>query len=885
MDAMDKCSFGGRFSFTVVIFNLLAFMLLPRVVCNLPVSKCPRTQSMTSIHKYYQPGDRIVGGILSQSFIAINAIDFKRPPLHEILWDHVLLTQSYQHVLALVFAVKEMNENPLVLPNITLGFNIFNDFFTPIYTSEATVELLSAPNGFSPNYKCGLQNNLIAVIEGPGSTAFLNIATILTHYKFAQLAYSSTLESRTQTPSHFFYWMFPNALRQYKGFLQLFLHFGWTWIGVFYLDTGNTAEAFWRNILPMFSQKGVCFEFIEKLPDGFLSEDEKSVQTSYAILNTVFNSTTNIVLFHGEFQSILNLRFLLNLLEFSSVDYGTKVWVMTADVDFSSVLFQRSWDINFIHGTLSLSVQSMEISGFQNFIQMRNPTLDKEDSFLKDFWQQTFNCLLPPSSVKEEDETVCTGEEKLENLPTTVFETSMTAHSYSVYTAVYAVAHALHVLYSFRGQQRSVRRQKIPNQESWKLHHFLQSISFNSSIGEIFFDKNKEIFAGFDIINWITFPNQTFRRVKVGRIDPETAFDKPLIISEKKIVWPKRFNQERPLSLCNNKCLPGYKKTKIEGKLFCCYDCTPCPKDKISDKTDMDDCFQCPENQYSNNDQDLCIPKHVTYLSYGDLLGTGLVTLALLLSFITIFVLRIFLKYHNTPIVKANNRNLSYTLLISLLLSFLCSLLFIGRPIKMTCLLRQTAFGIIFSVAVSCMLAKTITVVLAFMATKPGSRMRTWLGKRLSLFIVLSCSLIQSTFCTVWLGTSPPFPDFDMWSINSEIIVECNEGSVAMFYSVLGFMGFLAFISFIAAFLARKLPDTFQETKSITFSMLVFCSVWLSFVPAYTSTKGKYTIAVEIFAILASSAGFLAFIFFPKCYIIIIRPDLNKREQLTKRVN
>ncbi|XP_026578886.1 vomeronasal type-2 receptor 26-like [Pseudonaja textilis] len=538
-----------------------------------------------------------------------------------------------------------------------------------------------------------------------------------------------------------------------------------------------------------------------------------------------------------------------------------------------------------MHGTLSLSVISVEVLGFQNFVQMRNPALDKEDNFLKEFWQQTFNCFLSMSSVKEEDETICTQEEKLENLPMTVFETSMTAHSYSVYTAVYAVAHALHILCSFQGQQRTMRRQKVLNQESWKLHHFLQSISFNSNTGEISFDKNGEIISEFDIVNWITFPNQTFLRVKVGRIDPETTSDKPLIISEEKIIWPNRFNQERPLSLCNNKCLSGYRKTKIEGKLFCCYDCTPCPKGKISDKTDMEDCFQCPEDQYPNNKQDLCLPKYISYLSYRDLLGTVLATSALVLSFITIFVLGIFLKNHNTPIVKANNRSLSYTLLISLLLSFLCSLLFIGRPMKVTCLLRQTAFGIIFSVAVSCMLAKTITVVLAFMATKPGSRIRTWIGKRLSLFIVLSCSFIQSTFCMAWLGISPPFPDFDMWSINSEIIIECNEGSVAMFYSVLGFMGFLAFISFIAAFLARKLPDTFQETKSITFSMLVFCSVWLSFVPAYISTKGKYTIAVEVFAILVSSAGLLAFIFFTKCYIIIIRPDLNKREQLIKRVN
>ncbi|XP_070584741.1 vomeronasal type-2 receptor 26-like [Erythrolamprus reginae] len=793
-----------------------------------------------------------------------------------------LLTQSYQHILALVFAVKEINQSPCTLPNITLGFTICNDYFNPKYTYKASMELLFASDAFIPNYKCHLQNNLIAVIGGPSPVAFLDMANIMTPYKFVQIAYTSTLEINTQTPSHFFYWMFPNAINQYKGLLQIILHFGWKWIGIFFLNIGNIADILWRNILPMFSQEGVCFEFIEKIPAGFLSEDEKTVQRSHAILKTVFNSTTNVVLLHGEFQSILTIRFLLNMLDFSNVDYGTKIWVMTADVDFSSVLFQRSQDINFMHGILSLSVQSVEVSGFQNFVQMRNPVLDKEDSFLKEFWQQTFNCMFPMTSIEQEDETLCTGEEKLESLPMTVFETSMTAHSYSIYTAVYAIAHVLHIMYSFQSQQRSWKRQIFLSQKSWKLHRFLQCISFNSSTGEISFDNNGEIITRFDIINWITFPNQTFLRVKVGRIDPGTLSGKPLTISEE-IIWPNRFNQEKPISLCNKKCHSGYRKTKIEGKLFCCYGCTPCPKGKISDQTDMDDCFQCPEDQYPNNEQDLCLPKHVSYLSYGDQLATGLAISALLLSFTTIFVLGIFLKYHNTPIIKANNRSLSYTLLISLLLSFLCSLLFIGRPMKVTCLLRQTAFGIIFSVAVSCMLAKTITVVLAFMATKPGLKMRTWVGRRLALSIVLSCSLIQSTFCMAWLLISPPFPNFDMWSINTEIIIECNEGSVAMFYSVLGFMGFLAFVSFIAAFLARKLPDTFQETKSITFSMLVFCSVWLSFVPAYISTKGKYTIAVEIFAILASSAGLLAFIFFPKCYIIIIRPDLNKREQLIKK--
>ncbi|KAM8972564.1 vomeronasal type-2 receptor 26-like [Pelodytes ibericus] len=338
-----------------------------------------------------------------------------------------------------------------------------------------------------------------------------------------------------------------------------------------------------------------------------------------------------------------------------------------------------------------------------------------------------------------------------------------------------------------------------------------------------------------------------------------------------------------PVSVCTESCPAGFRKMLRRDMPVCCFQCVPCPLGEILNWTDSTDCVKCPLDKWPNAQRDRCLPKNREFLSFEEPLGAALAAMSILSSVIPVSIGGLFIRYKNTPIVRANNFSLSCLLLMSMSLCFLCSLSFIGYPQSKKCLLQQVAFGMVFTICVSCILAKTIMVVFAFLATKPGSSFKR-LARPLASYIVISIStFLQFILCISWISLAPPYPEDNIETHPGLIITECNEGTPIAFWCMLGYLGLLAAISFIVAFTARRLPDSFNEAKFITFSMLAFLSVWLSYIPASLSAHGKYTVAMEVFAILSSSWAIVICMFAPKCFVLLFRPHTNSREHLMGR--
>ncbi|MBN3324577.1 CASR protein, partial [Atractosteus spatula] len=843
------------------IWYIFFLLDLVHLVFTLKVPLC-KLQNKFELNSLYKPGDILFGGVFEVHLsVTYPELPFTSKP-DQLRCGRFSLS-AFQKAQSMAFAIEEINRDPALLPNITLGYRLYDNCVNLAVALRAATALISGEDDSFTDYSCTGTPPVLAIVGDPGSTNSIAVSRILGLFRVPMISYYATcacLSNRKKFPS--FFRTIPSDAFQVKAMVQIIRHYGWTWVGVIASsdDYGQSAVKSFTEQIAHFG----CISFSETLPS--VSSKARILE----IVKTIRRSTARVIVVFSP-----GAHFIPVVEEIVLQNITDRQWI-ASEAWTTSTVIQSKENFQSFGGTIGIAIRRGEIPGLETFLLQIQPMSDSNNNLLRQFWENIFDCKFQAKSIDLESNKICSGTEDIKKTKTAYSDVSELRASYNVYKAVYALAHSLHNLMSCepgKGPFQNNSCADITTVQPWQLLHYLARVNFTTHYGDrVSFDENGDALAIYDVMNWQRADDGSVKTVTIGLFDESAPAGQELTLNEDRIFWNFDSNKP-PRSVCSESCQPGTRKaTSLYWKNYVSLSFL-----------DTIECFKCPPDFWPNPSRDQCVLKEIEFLSYEEPLGISLTSVSVFGGCISTAVLAVFIYYRNTPIVRANNSELSFLLLLSLILCFLCSLLFIGQPLHLTCMLRHVVFGISFVLCISCILVKTIVVIMAFRATLPDNNVMKWFGAAQQRGTVFVFTVIQALICIIWLSTASPVPFKNTQYQNSKIIFQCHVGSITGFSFLLGYIGLLASVCFLLAFLARNLPDNFNEAKFITFSMLIFCAVWIAFVPAYVSSPGKYSDAVEIFAILASSFGLLIAIFAPKCYIILIHPEKNTKKALMSR--
>ncbi|XP_060232924.1 vomeronasal type-2 receptor 1-like isoform X1 [Meriones unguiculatus] len=800
--------------------------------------------------------------------------------------------RGFRWMKTMIHTIKEINERKDILPNHTMGYQIFDTCFSIAKSMETSLTFLTGQEEYKPQFRNSTGKYLVGIIGAGGSSLSVASSRIMGLYYLCQVGYFSScsiLSDKFQFPS--FLRTIPSDKIQSEAMVNLIQHFGWVWVGAIAADDDYGKYGV-KSFREKMESSNLCVAFTETIPKVY---DNVKM---YRVVKTIKSSTAKVIVLY---TSDIDLSpFVLEMVHHNITD---RTWI-ASEAWITSTLIAKPEYFPYFGGTIGFAVPRSDIPGLKEFLYDVHPSKELNNVLTIEFWQTAFNCTWPNSSVpynvdhrvnmtgKEDrlydmSDQLCTGEEKLEDLKNTYLDVSQLRITNNVRQAVYAMAYALDRLSRCDipvAERKERECSHIPDFEARELLFYFKQMKFTTHDGrQMELDANGDMESGYyDILNWQMDNAGEIAFIKVGEYKFKSTKYELVLQKNSTLFWNTEASR-LPESVCTKLCPPGTRKGIRQGQPICCFDCIPCADGYVSEKPGQRECEQCGEDDWSNAQKSKCVPKDVEFLAYEEALGFTLVILSIFGALVVLAVTVVYVIYRHTPLVNANDRELSFLIQMSLVITVLSSMLFIGKPQHWSCMARQVTLALGFCLCLSSILGKTISLFFAYRISVSKTKLIS-MHPIIRKLIVLVCVVGQVGVCAAYLVLEPPRMFKNIEIQNVKIIFECDEGSIEFLCSIFGFDVLLALLCFLTTFVARQLPDNYYEGKCITFGMLVFFIVWISFVPAYLSTKGKFKVAVEIFAILASSYGLLGCIFLPKCFIILLRPKRNTDETVGGRV-
>ncbi|XP_061099868.1 G-protein coupled receptor family C group 6 member A-like [Conger conger] len=750
--------------------------------------------------------------------------------------------EAFVRTLAVIHNIEQINDSGF-LPGVRLGYIACDTCSDATKAIHITERLLST-NGSLP-IQCDYTDYRppVKVILGARySEQSIPIARLLGYYMVPQISCTSsapTLSDKDRHPS--FLSPIPSDEHQTLALVKLISRFSWDWIGVVYGDD-DYGNAVFREFLFHAEKAGVCMAFHAVVPHN-LGHSNGQIQE---VAEHIRSSSAQVVLL------ILKSQLVKELFQEMIRTNTSRTWIASDTWSFSRNLASME-EINKVGDIFGFTFVTGENPGLKQYLQKLQPGPGAVNHFIQEYKQLS----QPDADPQQMDDDFL-----IDNVDLT--------ETYNERLALLTIAHALKKL--LKCNNTTCEGEK--NFQPWKLLEELKKVHFELDGRQLFFDETLNFMNGYDLIMWVKAGDKRELNV-VGRYRQSDG-EVELI---KELQWINTDNNTVPQSRCSKPCAPGTIKKVFN--ISCCYDCTQCEEGTYTDKWNQITCQKCPNGTWSLRGWSHCDERTEMFYKWEEPYAIALVTAAGVGILLLLAILIVFLLHRKTPAVKIAGGKLCYVMIVGLSISFGSVVIFVGKPNDHLCRSRQAMYALGFTLCVSCILVRAFRTFLAFLLDLDRQYQLKKLYKPLAIVILVTVG--QGLICTFWLiFDSPQVITFEQ---GLEEWLQCTEGMGVGFAIMHGYIGLLAFVCFLLAFKGRKVPQDFNETGNIIFSMLIYLFVWVCFIPIYISRdKLNERSIVQASAVLASSYGIIFCHFVPKCYIALCRRKKNDRAALERRL-
>ncbi|XP_040907867.1 metabotropic glutamate receptor 7-like isoform X3 [Toxotes jaculatrix] len=787
-----------------------------------------------------------------------------------------------QRLEAMMYALDQINQDEQLLPNITLGARVLDTCSRDTYALEQSLTFVQAlitkdtsdvrcTNGEPPVFV--KPEKVVGVIGASASSVSIMVANILRLFQIPQISYASTAPELSDDRRYdFFSRVVPPDSFQAQAMVDIIRALGWS-----YVSTIASEGSYGEKGVEAFTQLskeagGICIAQSLKIPHNPKLEDyDKAIQQ---LLETQHSRAVIIFASEEDIRGVLNATKRAN-------QVGHFLWIGSDSWGAKSSPIHQLEDVAV--GAVTILPKRSSIKGFDEYFTALTLENNRRNVWFAEFWEENFDCRLLSASKREDTSRKCTGQERIGI--NSKYEQEGKVQF--VIDAVYAMAHALHNMQRDLCPDHLGICPQMESAEGKTLLKYIRNTSFNGSAGtSVVFNKNGDAPGRYDLFQFQMSNSSTPEYKVVGQ------WVETLQLRLEELQWPDG-EQEVPISVCSLPCKTGERKKRVKG-MPCCWHCELC--DGYQYQYDETSCRLCAYNMRPSPNRTTCQPIPIVKLEWHSPWAIIPVFLAMLGIIATIFVMATFVRYNDTPIVRASGRELSYVLLTGIFLCYIITFLMIAKPDVAVCAFRRIFLGLGMCISYAALLTKTNRIYRIFEQGKQTVTAPRFISPTSQIAITSSLICVQLLGVLVWFAVDPPntIIDYDeQKTINPMLargVLKCDITDLQIICS-LGYSILLMVTCTIYAIKTRDVPEDFNEAKPIGFTMYTTCIVWLAFIPIFFGTAQSaeklyiQTTTLTISMNLSASVA-LGMLYMPKVYIIIFHPELNvqKRKRSFKAV-